>query len=133
VTDALSRIHESPTMERVATGFGFTEGALWHPDGFLYFVDIRRSQLWPGLPDALLHGVHIPLCGARQGTWDQSALATPFRILAIDTRPYGIQAGMERLNTHTRRSLSDLAAYHPLLPCIRRSCRPYSHALVSGF
>jgi hypothetical protein len=99
VTHALSRIHESPTVERVVTSFGFTEGALWHPDGFLDFVDIRRSQLWPGLPDAL----------------------------------HGIQAGMERLNTHTRRSLSDLAAYHPLLPCIRRLCRPYSHALVSGF
>jgi sugar lactone lactonase YvrE len=32
-------------VERVATGFGFTEGPLWHPDGVLYFVDIRRSQL----------------------------------------------------------------------------------------
>jgi gluconolactonase len=43
--DALSTILESPTVEWVATGFGFTEGPLWHPDGFLYFVDLRRSQL----------------------------------------------------------------------------------------
>jgi gluconolactonase len=42
---ALSTILESPTVERLATGFGFTEGPLWHPDGFLYFVDLRRSQL----------------------------------------------------------------------------------------
>ncbi len=26
---------------RLATGFGFTEGPLWHPDGFFYFVDLR--------------------------------------------------------------------------------------------
>jgi sugar lactone lactonase YvrE len=42
---ALSTILDSPTVERVATGFGFTEGPLWHPDGVLYFVDLRRSQL----------------------------------------------------------------------------------------
>jgi gluconolactonase len=42
---ALSTILESPTVERLATGFGFTEGPLWHPDGFLYFDDLRRSQL----------------------------------------------------------------------------------------
>jgi gluconolactonase len=32
--------------ERLATGFGFTEGPLWHPDGFYYFVDIRASRLF---------------------------------------------------------------------------------------
>jgi hypothetical protein len=110
-----------PLGERVTTGFGFTEAPLWHPDSFLYFVDIRRSQLLPGLPDALLHnGAHIPLCGARQGAWDQRALAIPFRILPVDPRPFDIQSGIERLNTDTRRSLSDLAAYHPLLPRIRQ-------------
>src|SRR6266516_417981 len=41
----LSMILESPTVERVATDFVFTEGPLWHPDGFLLFVDIRRSLL----------------------------------------------------------------------------------------
>jgi gluconolactonase len=43
--DALAALLESPTAERLATGFGFTEGPLWHPDGFYYFVDIRRSEL----------------------------------------------------------------------------------------
>jgi len=46
MTDALSTLLESPTAERLATGFGFTEGPLWHPDGFYYFVDIRRSVLY---------------------------------------------------------------------------------------
>jgi gluconolactonase len=44
--DALSTILETTEAERLATGFLFTEGPLWHPDGFYYFVDIRRSVLY---------------------------------------------------------------------------------------
>jgi gluconolactonase len=57
MTDALSALLETAQAERLATGFVFTEGPLWHPDGFLYFVDIRRSQLhrlWPGKPPELV-------------------------------------------------------------------------------
>lgn len=43
--DALSTILETSQAERLATGFVFTEGPLWHPNGFYYFVDIRRSNL----------------------------------------------------------------------------------------
>ncbi|HJU16471.1 MAG TPA: SMP-30/gluconolactonase/LRE family protein [Stellaceae bacterium] len=43
--DDLSEVLETTEAERLATGFGFTEGPLWHPDGFYYFVDIRRSTL----------------------------------------------------------------------------------------
>jgi gluconolactonase len=46
MTDALSTILETTTAERPASGFVFTEGPLWHPDGFLYFVDIRQSHLY---------------------------------------------------------------------------------------
>ncbi len=45
MADALSSILETTNAERLATGFVFTEGPLWHPDGFYYFVDIRRSNL----------------------------------------------------------------------------------------
>jgi gluconolactonase len=45
MSDALTGIVEPAGAERLATGFLFTEGPLWHPDGFFYFVDIRRSQL----------------------------------------------------------------------------------------
>ena len=41
----LSGIVESAQAERLATGFVFTEGPLWHPDGYLLFVDIRRAQI----------------------------------------------------------------------------------------
>jgi gluconolactonase len=50
-------ILETTTAERPATGFGFTEGPLWHPDGFYYFVDIRRStlhRLTPGRPPEIV-------------------------------------------------------------------------------
>jgi gluconolactonase len=42
----LSDIFETAAPERVATGFVFTEGPLWHPDGFYYFVDVRSSVLY---------------------------------------------------------------------------------------
>jgi gluconolactonase len=43
---ALDDILETTTAERLATGFVFTEGPSWHPDGFYCFVDIRKSLLY---------------------------------------------------------------------------------------
>ena len=37
----LESILETNEAERLASCFGFTEGPLWHPDGFFYFVDLR--------------------------------------------------------------------------------------------
>jgi gluconolactonase len=45
MANELAKILETTETERLATGFLFTEGPLWHPDGFYYFVDIRRSRL----------------------------------------------------------------------------------------
>lgn len=42
----LDDILETTAAEQLATGFEFTEGPLWHPDGFYYFVDIRKSLLY---------------------------------------------------------------------------------------
>ena len=41
----LPDILETREPVRVATGFIFTEGPLWHPDDFWYFVDIRQNKL----------------------------------------------------------------------------------------
>jgi gluconolactonase len=41
----LPEVLETTEAERLATGFIFTEGPLWHPDGFFYFVDLRRNRL----------------------------------------------------------------------------------------
>jgi gluconolactonase len=49
----LSDVLETTALEKIADGFVFTEGPLWHPDGFFYFVDVRTSQLFrivPGQP-----------------------------------------------------------------------------------
>jgi gluconolactonase len=41
----LPEVLETTVAEKVAGGFIFTEGPLWHPDDFWYFVDIRRNHL----------------------------------------------------------------------------------------
>ena len=46
MADNLTAIVESSEAERLATGFVFTEGPLWHPDGFYYFVDVRKSMFY---------------------------------------------------------------------------------------
>ncbi|OGA39100.1 MAG: hypothetical protein A3G24_14135 [Betaproteobacteria bacterium RIFCSPLOWO2_12_FULL_62_13] len=46
----LPDILETTEAERLATGFVFTEGPLWHPDGFYYFVDFRASKLYRMTP-----------------------------------------------------------------------------------
>src|SRR5436853_1293381 len=49
----LPEVLETTQAERLATGFIFTEGPLWHPDGFWYFVDIRQNKVFrmtPGKP-----------------------------------------------------------------------------------
>jgi gluconolactonase len=37
--------------QQLATGFGFTEGPLWHPDGHWLFVDIRASLVHRMTPE----------------------------------------------------------------------------------
>jgi gluconolactonase len=46
----LPDILETTEAERLATGFVFTEGPLWHPDGYYYFVDIRQNKLYRMTP-----------------------------------------------------------------------------------
>ncbi len=44
--DNLDQIVESYDAERLATGFSFTEGPLWHPDGYLLFVNNRINVIY---------------------------------------------------------------------------------------
>ncbi len=41
----LPEVLETTEAVREATGFTFTEGPLWHPDDFWYFVDLRPNRL----------------------------------------------------------------------------------------
>ena len=52
MADLLPGIVESGSeAQQLATGFGFTEGPLWHPDGYWLFVDIRASLVHRMAPD----------------------------------------------------------------------------------
>ena len=46
----LNDILETTKPEKLADGFVFTEGPLWHPDGFWYFVDVRDNKLFRIVP-----------------------------------------------------------------------------------
>ena len=53
MAENLEQILETTEAERLATGFVFTEGPLWHPEGYWLFVDVRREpgaifKLTPG-------------------------------------------------------------------------------------
>ena len=39
--------------QRLATGFGFTEGPVWHPDGHWLFVDIPRNLIYRLAPGGI--------------------------------------------------------------------------------
>jgi gluconolactonase len=50
VADGLAGLLETTEAERLATGFVFTEGPLWHPHGFFYFVDLRVNRFHKIVP-----------------------------------------------------------------------------------
>ena len=49
MSDKLSSIL-SGEPELLASGFGFTEGPVWHPDSYLYFSDIPNNHLLKWVP-----------------------------------------------------------------------------------
>ena len=53
MADNLEQVLETTDAECLAAGFVFTEGPLWHPEGYWLFVDVRREpgaifKLTPG-------------------------------------------------------------------------------------
>ena len=46
----LPDILETTQVVCLATGYVFTEGPLWHPDGFFYFADVRDDKLYRIVP-----------------------------------------------------------------------------------
>jgi gluconolactonase len=70
MSDALATILETREAERLATGFVFTEGPLWHPDGFYYFVDVRASKLYRIVPGHAPEVVRDQTGGGNGTTFD---------------------------------------------------------------
>jgi gluconolactonase len=70
MADRLSTILETTEAERLATGFVFTEGPLWHPDDFYYFVDVRSSVLYRLTPGRAHEVVRDKTGGGNGTTFD---------------------------------------------------------------
>jgi len=70
MNDELVGILETREAERLATGFVFTEGPLWHPDGFYYFVDVRSSVLYRVVPGRAPEVVRDKTGGGNGTTFD---------------------------------------------------------------
>ena len=43
-------VDDGATVEKLASGFRFTEGPVWHPDGFLLFSDIPGDTIYKWTP-----------------------------------------------------------------------------------
>lgn len=50
-TSGSVRTENGVKIEKVAEGFGFPEGPVWHPDGFLLFSDIHAGIIYRLLPE----------------------------------------------------------------------------------
>ena len=70
MADALADLLETGEIEQLATGFTFTEGPLWHPDGFFYFVDLRVNRLHKIVPGQAAELVLDPTGEANGTTFD---------------------------------------------------------------
>jgi len=68
--ETIEDLMESSAVEKLAGGFEFTEGPLWHPDGFYYFVDIRTSRLYRITPGGAAEVVRESTGGGNGTTFD---------------------------------------------------------------
>jgi sugar lactone lactonase YvrE len=67
----LSALVEPGRPERIATGFGFAEGPVWHPEGYLLFSDIPNSTIYKWTPDGKLEKFRAPSGKSNGLTVDQ--------------------------------------------------------------
>ncbi|MBC8236471.1 SMP-30/gluconolactonase/LRE family protein [bacterium] len=69
-----STIVESEEPERIATGFQFTEGPVWHPDGYLLFSDIPANAILKWTPDGNVETFRKPSGNSNGLTFDANGL-----------------------------------------------------------
>ncbi len=66
----LADVVESSQAERLATGFVFTEGPVWHPDGHWLFVDVRASLIYRLAPGRQPEVIRAQSGGSNGMTFD---------------------------------------------------------------
>lgn len=89
----LKALIEPGDPERVATGFEFTEGPVWHPDGYLLFSDIPANRTYRWDPDGTVSVWREPSGNANGLTLDRQG-----RVLACEhgnRRVSRVEAGGE--------------------------------------
>jgi sugar lactone lactonase YvrE len=67
----LADIVESSQAERLATGFVFTEGPVWHLDGHWLFVDVRSSLIYRLVPGRQPEVIRAQSGGSNGMTFDR--------------------------------------------------------------
>jgi len=67
----IDELVEADTLEQIATGFSFTEGPAWHPDGYLLFSDISANTIYKWLPDGTVETFRSPSGHANGLTFDR--------------------------------------------------------------
>jgi gluconolactonase len=70
MADQLSTVVESAQAERLGSGFGFTEGPLWHPEGYWLFVDIQKLNIHKMSPGGQPEIYRNPSNGSNGLTFD---------------------------------------------------------------
>lgn len=98
-TAPATRIFEGEAA-RVATGFQFTEGPLWHPGGYLLFSDIPANHIYRLAADG-----STSVWRADSGSSNGLALARDGRLLACEhgTRRVSISRSAEAVETLAER------------------------------
>ena len=71
MSDQIANITDS-SAEKLAGGFGFTEGPLWHPDGHWLFVDIQKLQIHKMSTSGDLETYRDPSFGTNGMTFDKA-------------------------------------------------------------
>ncbi|MHC4538347.1 MAG: SMP-30/gluconolactonase/LRE family protein [Planctomycetota bacterium] len=66
----IDELFEADSLERIATGFNFTEGPAWHPDGYLLFSDVRANTIYKWTPDGAAEPFRSPSGYANGLTFD---------------------------------------------------------------
>jgi len=69
------------SFERIATGFNFTEGPVWHPEGYLLFSDVRANRIYQWTPDGTLEPFRSPSSYANGLSFDRQG-----RLIACEHR-----------------------------------------------
>jgi sugar lactone lactonase YvrE len=67
----LDDLFEGVTPERIATGFQFTEGPVWHPEGYLLFSDIPANTIMRMADDGTIAPWRHPSGNANGLTYDR--------------------------------------------------------------